>query len=116
MIPADVHRRLTQLHELAARVDSEIRTLEGSLRAQQFRKAGARQTRRSFIVHGTNAGYQWHIRHGLPFDADDDCGCREAHAAYVAQATRRRRARKAVTASASVIPTPPGTTAGDPDA
>jgi len=97
MIPWDIHQRLTQLHALAAKVEAEINTLEASLRAQQRRKAGgARRTRRSFIVHGTNAGYQWHIRHGLPFDTDTDCGCREAHAAYVAQATRRRLARRAV--------------------
>lgn len=95
MIPEEIHCRLAQLHALAAKVESEIKTLESSLRAQQRRRTGARQTRRSFIVHGTNAGYQWHIRHDLPFDPDDDCGCREAHAAYVALSTRRRRARKA---------------------
>ena len=96
MIPEHVAQRLERLYDLRARVDAEIKQHEADLRALQRRKAGgARQRRRQWIEHGTNAGYQWHLRHGVPFPEDGgsrDCRCREAHAVYVARATRQRNA------------------------
>lgn len=86
---SETYRRLLQLHELRAKIDREIKALESGVR----KLATPRQRRSREIVHGTNAGYQWHLRHQLPFDADDDCGCRDAHAAYVALGNRRRTAR-----------------------
>lgn len=104
MIPEHLHRQLTRLHLLRANVDREIRRLEADLRAQQRLKAdGARQRRKQWIEHGTNAGYQWHVRRTLPFPEDEggeECGCRDAHAAYVAAATRRRKAGRALKVSA----------------
>lgn len=94
MIPGHFHDRLHRLYELRARVDAEIARAEAELRLTQQRKLGGRQRRRRGIEHGTNAGYQWHLRRGVPFPEDTDdasCGCRESHAAYVAAATRRRK-------------------------
>lgn len=91
-------KRLARLHELRVHVEREIRRAEVDLRGMQRRKAGGiRQRRRQWIEHGSNAGYQWHLRHSLPFPEDTggrDCGCRDAHAAYVALATRRRKANR----------------------
>lgn len=99
VIPEHMARRLTGLHELRAKVDREIRNVEAELRAGQRRKTGARQRRRQWIEHGTNAGYQWHLRHAVPFPEDAgerDCGCREVHAAYVAAANRYRMAARRI--------------------
>lgn len=96
--------RLTQLHDLRARVDREIKRLETELRIELRRaNRGARIRRRQGIEHGTNAGYQWHLRRAIPFPEDEGlqhCGCREAHAAYVAIATRRRRANRRLVGAA----------------
>lgn len=48
------------------------------------------------IEHGTEKGYIYHIRRGVPFpedEGDDPCGCRKAHAAH--HLNRRRLRMKA---------------------
>lgn len=47
------------------------------------------------IEHGTNAGAQQHIRHGVPIPDDDACGCRAAMRAAKADWQRKRRAAAA---------------------
>jgi hypothetical protein len=85
-----IRRRLMELRSLKAKVDMEIYTLE-----LQLTRAAKGRTPRKELEHGTDSGYLWHLRKGVPFPEDhggEECGCREAHRIYQAWLRHGRRA------------------------
>ena len=45
--------------------------------------------KRERVEHGTNKGYQWHIRRKVPFEG---CTCKAAHAKFMSNYRAKRRA------------------------
>ena len=85
--------RLAQLRELKAKVDAEVAHIEFLL---SLPKSGRRK-RAKELPHGTENGYGWHRRKGIPFPEDEGgepCGCRAAHSMYVRNQYRRGVGRK----------------------
>jgi hypothetical protein len=84
-----LRRRLRELHHLETRVKGEIMAIE--LRLQ---RRGKGRTPRKELEHGTDSGYLWHLRKGVPFPEDtggEVCGCREAHRIYQAWVRHGRK-------------------------
>jgi hypothetical protein len=55
-------------------------------------------SRKPSVAHGTNRGYDWHQREGVPIEYDENgidiCGCRTAYLADARKRVARYRARK----------------------
>jgi hypothetical protein len=84
-----LRRRLRDLRELETRVKGEIMAIE-----LRLERRGRGRTPRKELEHGTDSGYLWHIRKGIPFPEDEGgevCGCREAHRVYQAWVRWGRR-------------------------
>lgn len=83
-VKTDAHR-LPELRVLQARIDDEIRWLEGSLRGQRARMATA--------LCGTDGGYYRHVRGNKTVARSKPCAaCKAAHRVAERERAERRKA------------------------